>query len=838
MADDWGYKPGGPALSPHIRAQIERRRARFLEAWRRDPAREIALLAVFIVVLVTIFVGSVGLKQYRFLETVGNDSATYWMESAQRFRYVRDIAEGYAIPTLDKRMQAPDGYPPWSDTIFQELLYGNLYLNYAEPGTDIAAFTRLVTRIASTSALLPVVLLCFAVTRRRDAALMGAVAYGTALVVVERGTGQALLREDLAVPLLVWHLSFLALWSLRPKFLTALVSGIFLAGALLCWKVITFYVLILVAFIASAQWLRRARPGVLAVGLLSLVGPSALAALLPYSLQFDRFLSSSSILAALAVLVTLLLGRFMPTVKPWIWAPVSLLIFAALRWGLPVEHGYDHAWETIYARLRFLGAKPADPELLSFHARHYWTGNYQSPTLARLLRDWPPLVLAALPGAVVLSRWCRLASWKTFVESDRVPRPLPTKLIQGLGPLEHLPPLASHFVLWLSLSFVGVYLLFRKLQLFAAIALVLLISLGFAAVRSYRTPCRMALVALLVVGLLQSLAVLPGLETLVEDAPAPSSDPVVVFSADSFNELAGFLSEKTSEDETLLASFVISPFLLTYLDRPTALHCFFEGELPERFRRVTEARFGTEEELWSLARQLGAKWYIHEAHHLLRTDPQMSQRYVAGAIDWPEESVLAQMQFAPDQLEHFELRFENPWFRVFAVLDEGVQATPRRSRETLPLWSRPLFTSMFGDPLSKEGGSSSEPDLVPADLLYATLEAGRHLGAGNASRRSESLSAPWSERYFQEALRVAPYFYPAADALERLYSDLARPDKAAEYRSLAREIRAFLAGHGVAPGDLRPVTRTGASRPSFRFTGEDGSATPRVPANRPPRGGP
>ena len=99
MADDWGYKPGGPALSPHIRAQIERRRARLLEAWRRDPAREVALLAVFIVVLVTIFVGSVGLKQYRFLETVGNDRATYWMESAQRFRYVRDIAEGYAIPS-------------------------------------------------------------------------------------------------------------------------------------------------------------------------------------------------------------------------------------------------------------------------------------------------------------------------------------------------------------------------------------------------------------------------------------------------------------------------------------------------------------------------------------------------------------------------------------------------------------------------------------------------------------------------------------------------------------------------------------------------------------------
>ena len=838
MAEDWGYKPGGPILSPHIRAQIERRRARFLEAWRRDPAREIALLSVFLVVLITIFVGSVGLKQYRFIQTVGNDSATYWMESAQRFRYVRDLAEGYAIPTVDKRMQAPDGYPPWSDTIFQELLYGHLYLNYAEPGSDVAAFTRLLTRITSASGLIPIALMCFALTRRRDAALMGALAYGTALVVVERGTGQALLREDLAVPLLLWHLGLLSFWSLRPRLLTALASGVFLAGALLCWKVITFYVLILVAFLASAHWLRRARPGVLAIGLVSLIGPSALASLLPYSLQFDRFLCSSSLLAALAVLVTLLLGRLMPGVKPWRWAPVSLLIFVALRWGLPVEQGYDHAWETIYARLRFLGAKPEDPELLSFHARHYWTGNYQSPTLARLLRDWPPLLLAALPGALVLARWWRHDSWQRFVESDRIPVPLPTQLIQGLGPLEHLPPLASHFALWLSVSFVGVYLLFRKLQLFAAIALVLLVSIGFAAVVRFRTLVRIGITVLLGIGLLQSLDRLPGLETLVGAPPSLSSDPVVVFSTDSFNELAGFLAAETSEDETLLASFVISPFLLTYLDRPTALHCFFEGELPERFRRVTEARFGTEEEFWGLARQLGAKWYIHEAHHLLRTDPQMSQRYVAGAMDWPEESVLARMQFAPDRLEHFELRFENHWFRVFSVLDEGVKAKRRLPRAAHPLWSRSLFTSMFGDPLSKDGGSRSESGLVPADLLYATLEAGRHVRAGEASRRSESVSAPWSERYFQEALRVAPYFYPAADALESLYVDVAQPRKAAEYRTIAREIRASLTGGGSVPVDLRPAVETSGHKPSFSFTGEGGSATPRVPANRPPRGGP
>ena len=830
---DWGYKPGGPILSPHIRAQIERRRARFLEAWRRDPAREIALLAVFLVVITTLFVGSVGLKQFHFLETVGNDSATYWMESAQRFRYVRDVAEGAAIPHLDTRMQAPDGYPPWSDTVFQELLYGNLYLNYAEPGTDIAAFSRLLTRIISASAIVPMALLCFAVTRRRDASLLGAFAYASALVVVERGTGQALLREDLAVPLLLWHLGFLALWALRPRFLTALLSGVLLSAALLCWKVITFYVLMLVAFLASAHWFRRARAGVLASGLLALLGPSALSALLPFSLQFDRFLSSSALLAGLAVFVTMLFARLRPSMNPLLWAPVALVLFAGLRWLLPIEFGYDHAWETIYARLRFLGSKPEDPELLSFHARHYWTGNYQSPSIARLLRDWAPLFLAALPGMYVISRWWKLDSWNRFSSSDRVPVPLPTKLMQGLGPLEHLPPLASHFVLWLSLCFVGVYLLFRKLQLFAAIALVLLASLGFASLRRYRTAGRAFIVLFLVAGLFQSAGVLPGLEALASSASAGQTDRVVVFSTDAFNELASFLSEETEEEETLLASFVISPFLLTYVDRPTALHCFFEGALPERFRRVTDARFGDEEGLWELARQLDAKWYIHEAHHLLRTDPQMSQRYVAGVMDWPQDSVLTQMHFAPEELTHFELRYENNWFRVFRVLDEGSKPNHRRAKDILPLWSRPLFATMFGDPLSAEGGVSERAGLVPADLLYATLEAGRYFRAGLASRRNESSSAPWSERHFQEALRVAPYYYPAAEALGTLYSDVGRADKAATYRSMAKTLRAVLTGRSSSSIDLSPSLRTDESEASFVFTVEGTSATPRVPKNRP-----
>jgi len=832
--EHWRYKPGGPVISPHIRAQIERRRARFLAAWRRDPAREIALLLVFVVALSTLFVGAMSLKQYHFGQSGLADTAGYWMESAQRFRYVQRVADGGAIPRLDTRMEAPDGYPPWSDTVFQEWLYGTLYLEFAEPGTDTSAFVRLVTRIVSASAVVPIALLCLVLTRRRDAALLGAFAYATALVVAERGTGQALLREDLAVPLLCWHLVLLALWSMRPRFITALASGLVLGFALLTWKVLTFYALLLVAFVATAHWLRRARPGVLALGLVALLGPGALLSLQPYNLQYDQFLTSTPMLAAAALLLTLVAARFRPQVRPLYWLLPAVLLFALLRWQLPLERGYDHAWETIFARLRFLGAKPEDPSLLSFHARHYWTGNYQSPTLARLLRDWPALLLAAVPGIVLLLRWWRLSSWNRFASDERVPPPLPAGIAQGLGPSGHLTPLSSHFLLWLLLSFGGVYLLFRKLQLFAAIALVSVAALGFAGTTVQRRWIRGCVLIVLIGGLLQSTQVLPGADRLLAGQSEDSADPVVVFSSPSFDGLAKFLAAKTEEDETVMASFVISPFILTYGDRPTVLHCFFEGSLPERYRRITQARFGDEQGLWLLARELGVKWYVHEAHHLLRTDPQMSQRYVAGKMEWPADSVLTRMHFAPEQLKHFELRYENQWFRVFRVLDEDSKPQHLRSARPRPLWSSPLFASLFGDPLAAEGGVADKGGLVPADLLYATLQAGQLLAAGRASRQNESASAPWSERYFQESLRMAPYLYPAADELAGLYTELDRPEKAAQYRAMATQVRRFLGGRGEAPIDLRPVPGPGRIPGSFVFTGPGPSATPPIPTHPPP----
>ena len=764
--------------------------------------RELALLLLGLVTLTALFVLSAAARQAWFDRSGQNPAGTFWMESAQRFRYVRMVADGEAIPALDTRMQAPDGYPPRSDTILQEEFYGRIAARWCPPDMSLAAFVRLISRLVSASSVLGLALLAYALTRRRDAALVAALAFGLALPVAERGTGLTLFREDLAFPVLCLHLASLAMWARRPRWFHALLAGLFLAASLLLWKVTGFYALLLVGFLGTAHWAGRAEPRGLLLGTVLIFAPGVAAAWLPFSLHYDGWATSSAVLAAGAVAIGMLGGALRPTAPAWSWALVSAGAFVGLRFVLPPESGYDHAWETIFARLQHFGEKPADPTLLSFHARHYWTGNYESPTVARLLRDWPLLGLAALPGLLRVARWWRPGFWRAWTPSTLL-GPLPSGLLEGWGPASPLLGLASHFVLWMLGGFWLAYLLFRKLQLFAAVPLALLVAIGFATARGKtRSVQRVGLVVLVLVAALQGWGVLPTFERWLpstqDDALAWS--PVSVFSDRSFNGLAESLPKHIGVDEPVLASFIVSPFLLAYLDLPTVLHCFFEGDVLERYEAVTRARFGDEEGLWTAAKAYGARWYLHEAHHVLRTDGRMSQRYVAGAMDWPADSVLVRMSWAPEKLERFELVWENDWFRLFRVLDEGKR--PRRPKTSArAAWSRPLFKHLFGDPL----GPIEPTRYTPADMLYGTLRAEQLLLGGIRAVEREDGLTPWNERELQEAVLHAPWLWKADQILERYYVQDRQPERARRHGQRARSIQAAMAGRGRFPEELTPI---------------------------------
>ena len=796
---------------------------------------------IFALMLSLIWSLGLVMKTHHFELSGVGATHTFWMESAQRYRYVNMVSQGKSLPDPDYKMQAPEGYSPWTDTVLQELLYGTLHRRLA-PEAELVPFVRALTPLISSTSIFAVALLVLALTRRKSSALFAGFLFAVAIPLAQRGTGATIFREDIAFPVLVLHLAGLAWWLRDRKRTAALLSGVLLALSLLLWKVLTFYYLLLVGFFATAHWLERSQTRWLLEGAVLTLLPSGLAALLPLSLRADSFLTSASFLSGLAVLGMLALEYFvrgggrgrrragMVVLRPLIAGG----FFFVLRWLLPTERGYSHAWETILAKLRFFGSKPADPELLSFHARHYWTGNYESPSLHELTSLWPWLILVALPGLLVVARsWFSPGVLRGELDEDEH-RALGAE-IPGRSLVDirlPLSPAAAHFGLWMLVSFGSAFLAFRKLQLFFGLALVVLAALGFAEAtrRSWRLGSFWLVPALILV--VQS----PGLEVRIcadkdgscTDVLTAASDlvqlgvpptksewrAVDVFPSAAFNELASEIPLRVAADEPILASFVISPFILAHLDRPTVLHCFFEGDLLGRLEEVIEARFDSEEALWKVAKEYEARWYLHEAHHLLRTDARMSQRYVADELDWPGQAAVTKMQLVPEELERFELVWENDWFRLFRVLDEGeLPALPPPSAG--PLWSRSLFESLYWPALGGPGTgeADSEPPVgVPEDMLYATLVASRDLEiAGrlfDVSLRSDDDQAEEQRQhalaYVRSALMTAPFLPEGEELVAKIVAAGGELERTRIFEDRANLLRAALAGQIPLPDRLVP----------------------------------
>lgn len=812
-----GLRPG-QEMSPRVLRQLNERRGDAFAGFRRDAGRETALLLLLATALVLLAALGITSRRKHYDGMRPDEHATYWMESAQRFRYVSEVASGRDIPEVDRMMQAPAGYETQSDTLLQERIYGGLARIASIPQDELAAFVRLLTRLLGASIVVPLYLLALAVTGRRDASLIAAAIVALSRPVTERATGVTLFREDLAVPLLAWHLMFLGAFARRSWLPWAAGSAGSLAAAALCWKVVPFWMIFVAAWFVLVGMTGRARPAPLAAGaalhVLMLVGATEL----PLSpLSWAGFYGSWAFHLWIGATVGLTLAA-LPKVPVGATAVMAVGVAVAVHQVAPAERGLDHAWETLLARLRVGFQKPEDPSLLPFHARHYWTGNYQSPSVARLVRDWPALVLVALPGVSALVR-----SWRRTTngpEPQLSVRPAPVQLFDGWGPMDPLGPATAAFALWFLAAGIGSYLLFSKLQWMASIVLCVPIAIALARQAERFGRARLLLYALGGVAVLQGFSVLPTFERFLPEADsaelrwsAPQVQP-----AWAFSDLATQLPRVVPDGEPVLASFVVSPFILAYSDRPTLLHCFFEGDLLDRFRRLTEARFEDEDSYWRVVREEGARWVLVEAHMLLRDDPRMSERYVADAMTWPAGSAAARMHFAPETLRHFELTWENPWFRLYRVLEPGAEPV-RPTPSTAPLWSGALARALGFDPIdpakagATDGGAGASPagaaasgPVRPSDLLFATLSADEVARAPRLGGRA--LQGPLLaslERSCQIALERAPFLMEAYLCLAEAQMGLGKADAAAATRALGARWGRALRGEGAFPSDPRPA---------------------------------
>ncbi|MBI2437450.1 MAG: hypothetical protein HYV36_01355 [Lentisphaerae bacterium] len=598
------------------------------------------------------------------------------MESALEFRYVRMLFETGRIPQRDKAVQAPEGVVVRETyTLGAEYVYAAL----ARLFPSAVPLDERVRWIAAAWFCLGIPLMSlwlWAWTRSLWAGALAGAYYAVALAAVMRSTGQELSHENFALPLLIAHWAMLALAN-RAKgrgafFLLALLSALALACAAATWDLIQYYIILwavghYIRFVAGAYFREERRRLAWWLTLLALGGAGALN---PY-LRAHAFLGSYAMLLIYGVALGLLAERLLrgsngetgsgrngesATVShsesPFrrftgscrrtpLLALVALLpLILGAFWSHTYGETYSHFLELLWAKLRFLNHKPADPALLTFDQRILWTAPLNSSTFLLTANLFP----ATLPLSL-------LAGTIAFFHSRTHPDP---EITQLLG---------------FTVVTLPVFVLFMRFHVFLILGLAALLGWSGYWVFVKRSLLRWLLLVLLLSGL--------GVE-----AAQVLGYPL------RWGSRGGYLKEKqeltqwlraNTAGESVLANFGLSAFLLTYADCPIVLHPKFESlVMRERVRAYGEALFTADEAgLRAWMEPLRVPYYIFARGEFADIQPESQMRYFVNALKAPAFAAARGFEERPEQLRFFRLLWENAKYRVFRVITRADERAAR-----------------------------------------------------------------------------------------------------------------------------------------------------------------
>jgi len=155
------------------------------------------------------------------------------------------------------------------------------------------------------------------------------------------------------------------------------------------------------------------------------------------------------------------------------------------------------------------------------------------------------------------------------------------------------------------------------------------------------------------------------------DLSEPSKAASKVTTSKSVTELVNWFAYNSEPNAPVLCEFPLSPSILQYAKRPINQHCFFECEMRLRYRELCEKLFMNEDTFYNMCQKYKTRYFVYNAHILLRTDPWMSFRYAAAKMNWNTNWVAYKFHFNPGGLKHFELVYQNAFFRVYKALNKS-----------------------------------------------------------------------------------------------------------------------------------------------------------------------
>jgi len=522
-----------------------------------------ARLSLCLLLVAAIYVFHVGLKLTKIYASptwsATDEVGQFWSEFAFHYRFAKFFAEHPVSdwPQLshDRQVQFPDTIDDWAEfTIAMEVPVGVLY-RWLKPATPFHVFVVRYDCLASSLTLFAVFFLARALWRSDWAGLFASLFYAALYPSYGRTVKNLFLREDFAIPLIVFALFFTIRAIQEQKTRDQVVAALFWLAALASWHLTQFILAVGVGAAVLVYLGKGETPRVLWFVVILAAG----SVLIPVLRAKQLYLSPvMCVLYALTLAVWINGGRKRAAVVFAGWLAAFLVAGFLLR----KSYGeYAHVYQLFYYKLRYLGVKPADPAHLPWEARCLWEGAFNTAPIG----EWWHSLL-----------WC--------------------------GPL----------------MLVGVWYAWRErdvaLRVFALFAL-MLVSLSWMVVR-YFTFLGFA-AAVVAAGLVTrriwwraaaSVAVVWQL-ALLDFQPLDRS-PVV---PENYRPLVEWINANTPTNAVFLASISEAPVLLAHTGRPIILHSKFENwEIRERYRKFLAAIYGSPTDLVEFCREYGADYLVFD----------------------------------------------------------------------------------------------------------------------------------------------------------------------------------------------------------------------------------
>lgn len=614
-----------------------------------------------LIILLCIFSLGVGFRYRMYAKIVPSfdelQLQAFSKESASHYRYAKMIAEGQSIPDLDTQAQYPEGLKVTNDSILEEYVVGYLYRVLPVGDVPFDRFVSWFVILFSSLSILAVYHMSRNYSKNRLTGILASVFYTISLPSILRNVGTEFAREHFSLPFIFFHASFFVRAidlqkDSKSRLINAICSGACLFVALASWKLSRFYLLIFICFVLlNVIWRKDFRP--YRQPLIVCLSWTLLAGLVVPHLRADLFLTSLPMMLLYGILVLGLIDRFVkPVTYPLLRIGLIGGAFAGFYLLLPHTERFGHVYYTTIYQLRYLFRHPSDPSRLPPVARLYWVPGYTHPTLYNFLAYFTVPLMACAYGV------------------GRSVRDV----------LRRIGSMSDQFLLYCFVATLVSYLFFSRLHVFFIFFLAIFVGRSIDLVMK-RLKLKWKIVVYGIVVLLcvhqagQVLGSWDPLHVLNSLKIRTVQEEMFLENIANISDLVEWTKTHTSSESVILSYWHISALVLTYADRATVLHTFFEDAgMRNKIIQFASALYEDEEDFYAYCQQYGVNYFIYSARGHLDYSI-LGTRFLADRLNIKPHSFAFKAHFFPERLRRFGLRYQNDCFRVYEVLETDASKT-------------------------------------------------------------------------------------------------------------------------------------------------------------------